>query len=69
MMLLAVMFVLAMLGDPVKATLLAQEVPAAEIVELALENPLSIALRLLVTLTAPPTAAWYVVVVVTMEAA
>ncbi len=57
-MLLAVMAVLAVPGEPVKVTLDPQDVPAAEMVEPALENPLSMAFRLLVTLTAPPTDAW-----------
>ena len=63
------MAVFATPADPVKVWLFAQEDPTAEIVEPAFANPLSMALRLLVTLTAPPIDAWYVVVWVTMVAA
>ena len=58
MMLFVVIAVFATPADPVNVTLFAQEVPAAEIVELAFAKPLSIAVRLLVTLTAPPIDAW-----------
>jgi len=68
-MLFAVIAVFAMPADPVNVWLFAQEDPTAEIVEPVLANPLSMALRLLVTLTAPPIDAWYVVVWVTMVAA
>jgi len=48
---------------------LLHEVPAATALELATEKPLSIATRLFVTFSSPPTSAWYVVEVTTIDVA
>ena len=58
MKLLAVRAVLAAAGVPVKVTLDPQDVPAADVVEAALERPLSMAVRVFVTLMTPPFSAW-----------